>query len=111
MPDHVWVPCYFKNATFCMVCGKLTSQLGEIPLDESNQVASYVYKHGPNVNRQGLRCQVCLMTIHDECLERARNNKISMGCTGAPDPRSGTGHFVREGVSKIKLFIPLNLYD
>ena len=29
--EHKWRPCRFKNATFCMVCGKLISSLGECP--------------------------------------------------------------------------------
>ena len=53
MPDHEWIPCVFKNATFCMVCGKLTSQLGLVPMDAMNNVMNYAYKHGPNVNREG----------------------------------------------------------
>jgi len=40
MPDHIWRPCIFKNATFCMVCGKLMSQLGEVPLDAEKNVPS-----------------------------------------------------------------------
>ena len=27
-----------------MVCGKLTSQLGEVPIDEQNNVPAYVYR-------------------------------------------------------------------
>ena len=54
---------------------------------------------GPNVSREGLRCQICLMNIHIECLEKAQSAKISMACIGRPDPRSQAGHFIREGVS------------
>lgn len=111
MPEHEWVPCSFKNATFCMICGKLTSQLGEIPLTAEKQVPTYVYRQGPNVNREGLRCQVCLMSIHDICLERAKDVKIAIGCTGRPDPRSGAGHFVREGIGNFNFSRHLSICD
>ena len=51
---------------------------------------------------KGLRCHICLMNIHDECLEKAMEKGNGKGCTGRPDPRSGSSHFVREGVSNLK---------
>ena len=35
---HYWLKCMFKNPTFCLVCGKIVSVLGDVPLDEENNV-------------------------------------------------------------------------
>jgi len=111
MPQHEWVSCQYKTATFCMICGKLTSQLGEVPIDDQNNVPAYVYRQGPNVSREGLRCQICLMNIHIECLEKAQSAKISMACIGRPDPRSQAGHFIREGIGNFNFSRHLSICD
>ena len=28
---HYWLKCMFKNPTFCLVCGKIVSVLGNVP--------------------------------------------------------------------------------
>ena len=33
-----------------MICGKLTSQLGEVPIDDQNNVPAYVYRQEISMN-------------------------------------------------------------
>ncbi|CAG5096060.1 Oidioi.mRNA.OKI2018_I69.XSR.g14459.t2.cds [Oikopleura dioica] len=107
--EHKWRPCRFKNATFCMVCGKLTSSLGECP--EEIPADSFILKKGPGVSRTGLRCQVCLMNIHSDCLERSKESSIAHTCTGRPDPRSGQSHFIREGIGNFNFSRHLSICE
>lgn len=110
---HYWLKCMFKNPTFCLVCGKIVSVLGDVPLDEENNVPLSVttykrkllllclqaIKHGPLVDRTGYRCKKCMMNIHIECAKEAERLKISMTCFGTPDPRSTHKLFPEHGVS------------
>ena len=52
---HDWQMCMFKDPTFCLVCGKIISSLGGVPLDEENNVPLCAIKHGPLLDRTGYR--------------------------------------------------------
>ena len=101
---HDWQMCMFKDPTFCLVCGKIVSVLGGVPLDEENNVPLCAIKHGPLLDRTGYRCLKCRMNIHIDCVREAEKLKISMVCFGTPDPRSKHGMFPEHGV-KFIIFI------
>jgi len=94
---HYWLKCMFKNPTFCLVCGKIVSVLGDVPRDEENRVPESAIKYGPLVDRTGYRCKKCMMNIHIDCAREAERLKISMVCFGTPDPRSTHKLFPEHG--------------
>ena len=75
---HYWLKCMFKNPTFCLVCGKIVSVLGDVPLDEENNVPLSVKGWNLTVERLKLSLSMILTLGGNKTRTPGRQNRLQM---------------------------------